>query len=297
MSFTKMHGTGNDFIILNGISQTLPPYLGQLSKKICDRRFGIGADQVLVVQPSTAADFKMLIFNADGGEVEMCGNGIRCFAKYVRDQGLTQQTELVVETAAGLIKPEIVLDHPRTIPSTLWVKVDMGEPQSIHAKTSPAVVQLPPWNIEVPITVDQVPASWRSDDQRRFFINEISMGNPHCVIFVHDVEHYPVERVGPYFENHPRFPNRTNVEFVQIIDRNRIKQRTWERGVGETLACGTGACASVVASVLNNMTDKNVTVSLKGGDLEIKWSQRTGHVIKTGPATTVFEGEMIMGNG
>jgi diaminopimelate epimerase len=238
----------------------------------------------------------MDVYNADGSRAEMCGNGARCFAKYLKDHGLTQKTEMSLETLAGIIKTEIVLDHPKTAENKLWVRVDMGEPQSVHPQTPKDYSNLHPWNINIPIKVTEAPKDWLPTDPREYHINEISMGNPHCVIFVNDVENFPVERIGPYFENHPRFPNRTNVEFVQVIDRSHVRQRTWERGAGETLACGTGACATVVASVLNDSTDKNVTVSLEGGDLEIKWSQRTGHVIMTGPAVTEDEGEISIQN-
>lgn len=271
-----MEGAGNDFIFINAMKENIDLSKAQ-AQKLCDRHFGIGADQILIVRPSGTSDFKMDIINADGGVVEMCGNGIRCFAKYVRDNGLTQKAKLDVETLAGVIRPEIIENHSKNSALTLWVKVDMGEPilegKQIPVDTSGKVIK---YNLEdspYPITC-------------------VSMGNPHCVMFVGDVREAPVFELGRVLEHHSFFPKRTNVEFVEVQDRKNLKMRVWERGTGETLACGTGACATAVAGVLTNKSDRNVTVHLKGGDLEISWDEKTNHVFMTGPATTVFEGEI-----
>ncbi|MBI2340193.1 MAG: diaminopimelate epimerase [Deltaproteobacteria bacterium] len=256
--FTKMQGAGNDFVLLNTISHPVDN-LSRLAKKLCDRHFGVGADQLLAAAPSTKGDFRMDIYNADGGRVEMCGNGIRCFVKYLRDHGITPKTSLAVETMAGMIYPELIAGHPGTTGETAWVKVNMGKPV-LEGRNADGWV--------------------------------ISMGNPHCVLFVDDVDSADVEKIGPRIENDPFFPNRANVEFVQVMDKKNIRLRVWERGAGETLACGTGACAAVVASVENNKTGRSVTVRLRGGNLEIFWDEASGNVFMTGPATTVFEGEM-----
>lgn len=278
LPFIKMHGNGNDFIMLDAIKHPMPKDLSAFSRKICDRRFGIGADQVLIAYPSKTADFRMDIYNSDGGQVEMCGNGIRCFLSYVRDQGHTQKKDITVETLAGIIKPVLISDHPQTTKNISWVRVDMGEPvlegSKIPVKQSGKIVSQ---NFEV---IGFPPVK----------ITCVSMGNPHCVIFVDDVEKFPVEQMGPLIENDAFFPKRVNVEFVQVMNRGHLIQRTWERGAGETYACGTGACAVVVAAVLNDVTDRQVRVSLKGGDLDLLWDEKLGRVFKTGPATKVFSG-------
>lgn len=282
-----MHGAGNDFIFINALSQELPPDLSDFSHKLCHRRFGIGADQVLLVYPSQQADFRMDIYNADGGQVEMCGNGIRCFAKYVWDEKLTTKSKIKIETLGGMIVPELILDHPKQTKDTMWVRVDMGEPilegEKIPTKERGQIVDK-----EFYLESDLL----RDGDPEKVNITCVSMGNPHCVVFVDDVESYPVERVGRVLEQHPFFPNRTNVEFVQIINDKKLIQRTWERGSGETYACGTGASAVCVAGVLNHKTSREVIISLKGGDLELMWDEASNHVFKTGPATTVFTGEL-----
>lgn len=272
-----MHGTGNDFIMLTGIGAPLPSDLGALARKICHRRFGVGADQVLIAYPSDQADFRMDIYNADGGRVEMCGNGIRAFAKYVRDLGLTDKSELTIETPGGLIKPRIILDHPKAGRNTVWVRVDMGEPELEGER--------------IPVRASGLIIDY---DFKGYKITCLSMGNPHCVIFVDDVDRVPVEKLGPEIETDPFFPNRVNVEFVQVLDPKRLKQRTWERGAGETYACGTGAAAVCVAGVLNKRADRDVTIVLKGGELELSWEEASGHVLKTGSATTVFQGEIVL---
>lgn len=278
LPFVKMHGNGNDFIMLDAIKHSMPQDLSGFSRKICDRRFGIGADQVLIAYPSKTADFRMDIYNSDGGQVEMCGNGIRCFLSYVRDQGHAEKKDIAVETLAGIIKPVLIADHPQTTPNVSWVRVDMGEPilegAKIPVKQSGKIISQ---NFEVK---DFAPVK----------ITCVSMGNPHCVIFVDDVENFPVEKMGPLIEHDAFFPKRVNVEFVQVVNRKHVIQRTWERGAGETYACGTGACAVMVAAVLNDVADRQVRVSLKGGDLDLLWDEKTGHVFKTGPAVKVFSG-------
>lgn len=266
VKFTKMHGIGNDFVVIDSRSIDLKN-AEETARRLCDRRFGIGADQLLLLCNSKAADFRMAIYNADGGEVEMCGNGIRCFTRYLVTHGLTEKTEITVETLAGIIRPRIRGE---------LVEVDMGEP----------VLE----GRDIPVNLDgRVVSSPLKVGDRSFDITCVSMGNPHCVIFVDDVDSFPVSTFGPAIENHDLFPNRINVEFVQPVNDREIKMRVWERGSGETLACGTGACASAVASVLNGRTRRRVTVHLSGGDLDILWSE-DGIVYMTGPAEEVFEG-------
>ncbi|PKL52270.1 MAG: diaminopimelate epimerase [Nitrospira bacterium HGW-Nitrospira-1] len=291
LRFTKMHGLGNDFILIDcrdgklnsssGLSGSNS--LSGLSIRLCHRRFGIGADQVLLLYPSAIADFKMVIFNADGSEVEMCGNGIRCFAKYIWDRGLSDKGILLVETAAGIIKPERIGQ---------MVRVDMGEP-ILEGRLIP--VNLPPHPplnkggrggvIDFPLKIAD----------KEFKITAVSMGNPHAVIFVDDVAGIDVKKYGPLIENHALFPKRINVEFIQVIDSERIKMRVWERGAGETMACGTGASAAGVASYIKGFTARQVDVLLRGGELGIEWKE-DNHVYMTGPASDVFEGSIKLGD-
>ncbi len=269
INFSKMQGVGNDFIIINALN--MPDFdFAAIAKKYSDRRFGIGFDQMLVVKPAQSSDFKMLIFNADGSEVEMCGNGIRCFAKYLRKEGLTTKEELIIETAAGLIKPKIV---------NQLVEVDMGEPELFPAKIP---VRLEGMIIHYPYTFQE----------QTLPITCVSMGNPHCVIFVDEVHNYPVTAIGPIIENHEIFPKRTNVEFAQVVDESNIQLRVWERGAGETLACGTGACATLVAGVLNGLCQRTANIHLKGGTLKVHWNEQDNHVFMTGPGEFVFDGEI-----
>jgi len=287
-----MHGLGNDFILMNCIEQACPPAderFRELSKRLCNRRFGIGADQILLLYPSSIADFKMKIFNADGGEVEMCGNGVRCIAKYIWDRNLSDKDILSIETLAGLIRPERAGD---------MVRVDMGEPvfepekipvnmslisgvQRMKEKDSNLKSQISNLVLDYPLRIAD----------REFRITCVSMGNPHAVIVVDDVSRFPVTLYGPMIESHQFFPGKTNVEFIEILSRKEIKMRVWERGAGETMACGTGASAAAVATNVKDLTDRNVTVYLLGGDLSIKWASNN-HVYMTGPATEVFEGEI-----
>ncbi len=270
LTFTKMQGTGNDFIVIDCREKDVRGALtaiGGLSKRLCDRRFGIGADQLLLLDDSAVADFRMRIFNADGSEVEMCGNGIRCLAKYVWDRSLSSKKMLDVETAAGIIRPERAGD---------MVRVDMGRPELEGRK--------------IPVNLDGIIRDYPLRiEEKEFAITCVSMGNPHAVIAVDDVEKTDVRHYGPLIETHHLFPKKINVEFIQIMDRNTIRMRVWERGSGETMACGTGASAAAVAAHLKGLTEKEVSVRLLGGDLDIELHEN-GRVYMTGPAEEVFEG-------
>jgi diaminopimelate epimerase len=267
LEFTKMHGCGNDFIFLDCLKRAVPD-LGTLAGKLCDRRFGIGADQLLTVHPSAIADFKMEIYNADGSQVEMCGNGIRCFAKYVYEHGLTGKKELTVETLAGIIRPRIVGD---------LVEVDMGEP-ILEGRKIP--VDADGMVVNQPLTVDS----------ETYKITCVSMGNPHCVLYLDDIDALDLQKIGPRFEHHPFFPKRVNTEFVKLLMPNEVRMRVWERGAGETWACGTGASAVTVAGVLVGKTERTLTLHLKGGDLFIEWREKDNRVYMTGGAEEVFHG-------
>ena len=276
LKFTKMQGAGNDFVVLDGIGQTVVLTPG-FAKRIADRHFGIGCDQILVVERPQAAgaDFRYRIWNADGGEVEQCGNGARCFVRFVRDKGLSAKDEICVQTQAGLITPRLEPDGA--------VTVNMGaplfEPKRIpFVSDSAAAVQ----SLEVGGSSVQITA--------------VSMGNPHAVQVVHNLDAAPVSTQGPLIERHPRFPQRVNAGYMQVIDRGRIRLRVWERGAGETLACGTGACAAVVAGIRRGLLDATVAVDMRGGRLTIRWEGAENDlncaVWMTGPAVTVFEGEI-----
>ena len=277
MQFTKWQGTGNDFVIVNGFEETIEDYSAK-AIEICDRHYGIGADGLIMILPSAIADLRMRIFNSDGGEAEMCGNGIRCFARYVYETGLWDKTELSVETLAGIIRPKLLLDNGKVAS----VCVDMGHPRLTRGEipmTGNAAEQV----VNVPLTI--------GDNDYR--ITCVSMGNPHCVIFTEAVEELDLPTLGRPIEGHSWFPRKTNVEFVQVIDRQTLRMRVWERGAGVTLACGTGTCATVVAAVLNNKTDRTVKVRLDGGELRIEWRD-DDHVYMTGPAMEVFRGEYLL---
>ena len=280
INFTKMHGLGNDFIIIDCRKKKIAG-LSRLIKKLSHRHFGIGFDQALILLPSRKADFRMDIYNADGGKVEMCGNGIRCLAKYIWDKKLSRKNVLAIETTAGIIKPRKV---------NSLVQVDMGEP-ILEAKDIP-VKMSSEFGVRSSEEKDSKPIIDYPlmIEEKQFKITCVSMGNPHCVIFVDNVDKLLVSRYGPLIENHPLFPKRTNVEFIQVINNKRLKMRVWERGSGETLACGTGACASAVAANLNNLADRKGTIHLAGGDLRVEWSENDNHVYMTGPAVEVFEG-------
>ncbi len=276
LSFTKMQGTGNDFVFLDGIRAPLPD-VARLAARLCDRRFGIGCDQMLVLLPSKIADFRMQIFNADGDEVEMCGNGIRCLFRYVHSHGLTSKDEITVETSGGVVKPAASGD---------LVRVDMGEP-IFEPSRIPTTLAPPPGKPGGPIAL----APFAIDGQS-LRVTTLSMGNPHAVFVVDDPTSFPVTVFGPRIERDPRFPKGVNVEFVAPEGRGRIRQRTWERGAGETLACGSGACAAAVACALNGLTDRRVDVVLPGGTLRIEWDEGNNHVFMSGPAEEVFTGEI-----
>ncbi len=270
VAFTKMQGAGNDFVVLDGVSQRIA-LTPEKIRRLADRRFGVGCDQVLVVERASGngADFRYRIFNADGGEVEQCGNGARCFVRFVRDHNLTAKDEIQVETLAGLIRPRLEPDGE--------VSVDMGVPR-FEPKDVPfdAESRQPLYDLEV--------------DGQKIQINVLSMGNPHAVQVVADVDAAPVNTQGPKIERHPRFPKRVNAGYMQVVDRKHIRLRVWERGAGETLACGTGACAAVVAGRQRGLLDATVKVSLPGGTLTVSWPGEGQAVILTGPAVTVYEG-------
>ncbi len=272
-----MHGLGNDFIVIDGISQRLDGLpLDQMAQRWCDRHFGIGADGLILVTESQIQDFKMQIFNSDGSEPETCGNGIRCFAKFVYDNGLSTKEVFSVETGAGPVLPALILKEGRVES----VEVDMGVPILTRSK--------------IPMKgpdQDQVLEELIRVDGHSFPVTAVSMGNPHAVIFVSDLRPLVLERLGPKLEKHPVFPKGVNVEFVQVLNKQEAVMVVWERGAGETLACGTGACAVLVAGVLLNKLDRQAVVHLPGGDLLIEWQEDTGHVMMTGPIETVFQGE------
>ena len=275
MKFTKMHGCGNDYVYVNLFEEQIGDP-AKVSIAVSDRHFGIGSDGLITIGPSEIADFRMRIYNADGSEAEMCGNGIRCVAKYVYDHKLTDKTEITVETGAGVKTLQLTVEDDKV---TL-VRVDMGEP--ILTPDEIPVVADGDRVVDEPIVVDD--KEWR--------MTCVSMGNPHAVVFVDDVPHFELEKYGPLFENHVRFPKRTNTEFVQIVSRNEAIMRVWERGSAETWACGTGTCATVMACILNGLTDNEVLVHLRGGDLRIAYDAKSNHIFMTGPATEVFEGEI-----
>lgn len=277
MKFTKMHGIGNDFVVVNALADC-PDESGiaALARTVNDRKFGIGGDGLILVLPSKQADFRMRMLNPDGSEAEMCGNGIRCFAKYLFDRKLITEPSLKVETRAG-VKSLKLLTRGGKVDG---VRVDMGTPRLLRSE------------LDMTGTADErVIGESLKADGRKFEITGVSMGNPHVVIFEDNLEMFPVSRYGPAIETHKSFPKRTNVHFVKVCNPSEIIVRTWERGAGETLACGTGACACVVASVLNDKTGRNVEVHLPGGDLRIEWTG-DNRVMMTGPAEEVFEGEI-----
>ena len=274
LKFTKMHGAGNDFVVIDAINQQLELTVAQI-RHIADRRFGVGCDQLLLIERPTHedADFRYRIFNADGSEVEQCGNGARCFVRFVHDHGLTQQREICVETASGLIFPKLENDG--------CVTVNMGVP-----RFEPA---------DIPFIADARAPTYSLDvDGSIVLVSAVSMGNPHAVQLVDDVDNAPVTQVGALIENHPRFPNRVNAGFMQIINRNHIRLRVFERGAGETLACGTGACAAVVVGIQLGLLDEQVDVSTRGGVLSIAWAGGDTPVYLTGPTVNVFEAELML---
>ncbi len=275
MKFTKMQGAGNDYVYVNCFVETLPEPAEQLAVKISDRHFGVGGDGLILIQPSHVADARMRMFNADGSESEMCGNGIRCVAKLVYDHGICRNESLQIETGAGVLKLELQIVDGKVE----TVTVDMGEP-----KLEPTLV---PTTLATE-SVIQFPATFNGTT---LAVTCVSMGNPHCVTFVTQATDALVLGIGPQIETDPRFPRRTNVEFVEVISPTELRQRTWERGSGETLACGTGASAVCVAGVLAGVSERDVLIHLRGGDLRLRWDEATNHVFMTGGATEVFNGD------
>ena len=275
MKFTKMHGLGNDYVYVNCFQEKIENP-SKVAKYVSDRHFGIGSDGLIMINPSEVADFEMEMYNADGSRGEMCGNGIRCVAKYVYDYGLTDKTSISVETLGGIKYLDLTVKDGKVI----MVKVDMGTP-ILKPELIPIVAD-GDMVVNEPIIVDRT----------EYRMTGVSMGNPHAVIYMDNIKDLNLDQLGPKFENHERFPKRINTEFVKFIDRHTLEMRVWERGSGETMACGTGACAVAVASILNGLTEEKVTVKLLGGDLQIEWDREEDKVYRTGPATTVFDGEI-----
>jgi len=275
MKFTKMQGLGNDYIYVDCTKKSIDN-LSEVAKKVSDRHFGIGSDGLVLILPSDKADFRMRMFNSDGSESEMCGNAIRCVGKYVYDNKITDKNNITIETLAGIKGLELKIEDQKV---TL-ARVDMGEP--ILTPSSIPVLGNKDRFISEPIEIDG----------QTYNVTAVSMGNPHAISYVEDVANFPLYEVGPKMETNKLFPRKVNAEFVQVIDRSTLKMRVWERGAGETLACGTGASAVLVASVLNGVCERAATIKLLGGDLFIEWSEKDNHVYMTGPAVKVFEGEI-----
>ena len=273
IKFTKMQGLGNDYIYINNITNNIKE-TSELAKIMSDRHFGVGGDGIILIEKSDIADFKMKIFNKDGSEAEMCGNGIRCVGKFVYDKGLTNKTNISIETLAGIKKLRLNILYKKV----KTVEVDMGEPILEASKIPMLSDACPVKNLKINV------------DGKGFIFTCVSMGNPHAITIINDVKNFNVEKYGKIIENNKLFPQKTNVEFIEIINRHNIKMRVWERGTGETLACGTGACASVVACNLNGLVDNKVDVELLGGKLVVTWNKEYNHVYMIGPAVTVFEG-------
>ncbi len=275
MKFTKMEGLGNDYIYVNCFQEKVEQPQ-KLAIQYSDRHFGIGSDGLILIMPSEVADFRMDMYNSDGSQAEMCGNGIRCVGKYVYDYGLTQKTQITVETLAGIKTLNLHVERGKV----KLVTVDMGSP--ILQSSLIPVVSEKPEVVNEPITVAGTV----------YQVTCVSMGNPHAVVFVDNVKELPLETIGPKFEHHAWFPRRINTEFVEVLNPHEVNMRVWERGAGETLACGTGACASAVACILNHMTEKEIILHLVGGDLRVQWDRDKNRIFMTGPATVVFDGEI-----
>lgn len=288
MQFTKMHGLGNDYVYVDGIGQTLPEDLPALARRVADRHFGIGGDGLIVIAPSAVGDARMRMFNADGSESEMCGNGVRCVAKFVYDRGISRRAPLQIETGRGLLTLDVTVGPDQRVTK---VRVDMGEPllrpdQIPTTLPGERIVGVP-----VPQGLIDPAAPWVHASGLELNMTCVSMGNPHVVLYCRDVQAVPLEMVGPTLEHASIFPRRINVHFVQRHSASEVTMRTWERGSGITLACGTGASAVCVAGVLTGNSGRSLLAHLPGGDLELEWSEATGHVLMTGPATEVFTGE------
>ena len=275
MKFTKMHGIGNDYVYINCFQETVENP-SEVAIKVSDRHFGIGSDGLILIKPSEKADFEMEMYNADGSQGAMCGNGIRCVAKYVYDYGLTDKTSISVDTKSGVKYLELTVEEGKV----REVRVNMGSPE-LQTEKIPMIYPM-----------DKVISQPLNVHEQIYEVTAVSMGNPHAVVYLDDVKNLKIEEAGPYFEKHRAFPESVNTEFVRVIDRNTVEMRVWERGSGETLACGTGACAVTVASVLNGYTEEEVTVKLLGGDLKIFWDREKNLVYMTGPAAVVFDGEI-----
>ena len=275
MKFTKMQGIGNDYVYVNCFQETVE-HPGEVAKLVRDRHFGIGSDGLILIKPSDVADFEMDMYNSDGSRGAMCGNGIRCVAKYVYDYGLTDKTSITVNTASGIKYLDLTIEDGKAV----QIRVNMGAPI------------LEPFKIPVISEKEIVLDEPILADGKEYRITAVSMGNPHAVTYIDDVKGLDIEKIGPQFEHHPIFPDRVNAEFVKVLDRHTVEMRVWERGAGETLACGTGACAVAVASILNGLTEDEVTVKLLGGDLKIYWDRKENLVYMTGPAEVVFDGEI-----
>lgn len=277
-SFTKMHGAGNDYIYVNCLEKRIED-VNATAKAVSDRHFGIGSDGLVLICPSEVADFRMDMYNSDGTQAEMCGNATRCVGKYVHDKGLTNKTQITLETLAGIKILDLNLNDKGEVET---VKVNMGEPILV------------PSDIPIVSELDRFVSQPVEVDGREYSVTGVSMGNPHAVVYIDDTDSLEIEKIGPKFENHSLFPRRINTEFAQIVDRRTIKMRVWERGAGETLACGTGACATLVASTLNGLVDGEADLLLLGGTLHIKWDKEDNCVYMTGPAKFVFDGEITI---
>lgn len=279
LKFTKMQGLGNDYVYMDAIHQEIRN-VSSLAKAISNRHWGVGSDGLILINKSDVADFKMQMFNPDGSESEMCGNGIRCVGKFVYDKGLTNKTDIKIETLAGVKNLKLKVQNRKV----KMITVDMGEPileaTKIPVRSDKTLVR----GMKIKVLDKELVATC------------VSMGNPHAVILLEDIDKLDIEEYGREIECNSIFPNRTNVEFIKVEDRKHIKMRVWERGTGETLACGTGACSSVVAGILNDVIDRNVIVKLLGGNLQIEWKKEDNHVYMTGPAVTVFEGDLYEEN-
>ncbi len=280
MRFTKMHGAGNDYVYVDCFAQEPPPDPARVAQVVSDRHFGIGSDGLILICPSEVADARMRMFNADGSEAEMCGNGIRCVAKYVYDHGIARRERLRVETAAGVLELKVL---PGPDGKVEQVEVDMGRPR-LRAEEIPTTLPGNPV-VDVPLEL--------SEDER-LTVSCVSMGNPHCITYVPELNDHWVLEIGPRVERHAAFPQRVNAEFVQVLSPQEVRMRVWERGSGETLACGTGACAVCVAGVLSGRTERRITAHLPGGDLQLYWNPEDEHVYMTGPAVEVFSGTWLL---
>lgn len=275
MKFTKMQGLGNDYIYVD-CTHTVINNIADIARRVSDRHFGIGSDGLVLIMKSDVADFRMRMFNSDGSEAEMCGNAIRCVGKYVYDNKMIDKNKITIETLAGIKILDLRIENEEVV----LARVDMGEPILI------------PKDIPVDSGKDRFISEPVEIGGKTYNVTAVSMGNPHAISYVNDVTNFPLFEVGPKMETHKLFPRKVNAEFVQVVDRSTLKMRVWERGAGETLACGTGACAVLVASVLNGVSDRIATIKLLGGDLLIEWSEKDNHVYMTGPAVKVFEGEI-----